>query len=215
MKSCSLRFYETMKLFLLPLVGLLLSMASCTSPHGKVVSAEYLSRYEGGGSLSTLWYYGADEKYHYFRHSNKTNTPFRIRKDGFQWPEDRAFTGYEEGDLIRDELSRHYLLRLGIQITPEVSASDVLAILAVRPKQKHETWKVDKYGKHIRIQTGSPFPSPYPFEIWAHTEDGGWTRIRQSAESTNPILNPNTDWRRTGPIDPRSIDDLLTPPVLQ
>ena len=201
-----------MKLLLLFLCSLLVLSPSCTSPHGKVVSAKYLSQYEGGGSLSTLWYYGADEKYHYFRHLHKTSTPFRIRKDGFKWADDRVFEGYEDGDLIRDEVSRHYLHRKGIQIAPDVSTHDVLSILTVRSKQKHETWEVEKYGKHIRIRTNSPFPAPYPFhlfQIWSPTEDGGW------ALSTNPLLYPDTDWRRVGPISPRHIDELLEAPLIQ
>ena len=55
-------------------------MSSCTNPNGRIVTPEYLAQFEGCGSLSTLWYQGSDKDFHYFRHLNKTSTPYRIRR---------------------------------------------------------------------------------------------------------------------------------------
>ena len=52
---------------------------------GEVVTPEYLSRYEGGGSLSTLWYAGSDNEYHHFKHFVKTSTKYRISKNDLNW----------------------------------------------------------------------------------------------------------------------------------
>ena len=71
-----------------------LVVASCASPHGRVVTAESLSRFEGGGSMSTLWYYGSDGEFHYFRHLWKLSTPYRIEQDGFAWQPAVEFEGY-------------------------------------------------------------------------------------------------------------------------
>lgn len=61
-------------------------LGGCSSQKGRVVGPEYLARYEGGGSMSTLWYQGSDGRYHHFRHLHKTSTPYRVRRSDMPWP---------------------------------------------------------------------------------------------------------------------------------
>ena len=83
-------------------------LAGCSGPQGKVVSPEYLAGYEGGGSLSTLWYQGSDDRYHHFRHLNKQSTPYRIRRSDMPWPGEFPL-GSESlekaNSLVRNEFS--------------------------------------------------------------------------------------------------------------
>ena len=94
-------------LFRLAALGLC-CLAACSGSQGRVVSPEYLAGYEGGGSLSTLWYQGSDEHYHHFRHLNKQSTPYRIRRSDMPWPGEFPL-GSESLDktnsLVRNEFS--------------------------------------------------------------------------------------------------------------
>ena len=73
---------------------------------GKIVTPEYLSTYEGGGSLSTLWYYGSDDKYHYFKHFVKTTTAYRIKRNDLIWKKEFP-KGKEKPVLVEHELSEY------------------------------------------------------------------------------------------------------------
>ncbi len=70
-----------------------------------IVTPKYLSQFEGGGSLSTLWYCGSDEGYHYFLHFVKTKTKYRISRRDLNW-KDEFVKGTKEPSLVEHELSR-------------------------------------------------------------------------------------------------------------
>lgn len=53
---------------------------------GRVVSAHDVAQFRGGGSMSTLWYRGSDEKYHYFAHYVKVSTFYRVPRSELQIP---------------------------------------------------------------------------------------------------------------------------------
>ena len=74
---------------------------------GKVVSVAYLAQYEGGGSLSTLWYRGSDDKYHYFVHYVKASTKYRILKSELDWENEFKLNSGEKSVLVRKELSTY------------------------------------------------------------------------------------------------------------
>jgi hypothetical protein len=93
------------------LIALLLSGCSGLMPDvpfagGKIVSPEYLSRYEGGGSMSTIWYYGSDDKYHYFSHLVKASTKYRVLKEDLDWEIDFPYKS-ERARHIDGELKNH------------------------------------------------------------------------------------------------------------
>jgi hypothetical protein len=111
---------------------LMLMAASCTSQNGRVVTTERLSRFEGGGSLSTLWYYGSDGEYHYFRHLWKSSTPYRVKQGEFEWQPEVEFKGYADGRLVRSELSKYVLKAQGITITDRTHLGSIVEILAAR-----------------------------------------------------------------------------------
>ena len=154
------------------------AMTSCASPGGKVVSVERLARFEGGGSLSTLWYYGSDQDYHYFSHLWKSSTRYRIRHDEFSWKHDRTFSGYENGEHVEDELSRNLIAAQGIVLSDEVYPHQVLGILEVRPKDPAEQWKVDRRGDRIRIRKsrtdGRSFAPGSSVEFWRRDAERNW-----------------------------------------
>ena len=79
------RFFQSSALLLFSLIlGGCSGIVSLPGP-GPIVSPSYLRRYAHGGSMSTLWYLGSDERYHYFSHSYKTSTRYRVRRTDFQW----------------------------------------------------------------------------------------------------------------------------------
>jgi hypothetical protein len=53
---------------------------------GEVVRPSYLLQFCGGGSLSTLWYLGSDDSYHYFAHYVKSSTNYRVRRVDLKIP---------------------------------------------------------------------------------------------------------------------------------
>jgi hypothetical protein len=53
---------------------------------GRIVSAHEVAQFRGGGSMSTLWYRGSDERYHYFAHYVKVSTFYRVRRSELQMP---------------------------------------------------------------------------------------------------------------------------------
>ena len=75
-------------LLLLSLMAYLVSgcsgFVSGPSSRGRIVSPQYLDQFRHGGSLSTLWYKGSDEKYHYFAHYVKVSTYYRVRREDLQ-----------------------------------------------------------------------------------------------------------------------------------
>lgn len=83
-------------------------LSGCSGLHGRIVTPEYLSRFEGGGSMSTLWYQGSSEQFHHFRHLFKTSTPYRIRKTDMPWPNEFELGSQElnkRNSLVRREFS--------------------------------------------------------------------------------------------------------------
>jgi len=75
---------------------------------GRVVTPEYLARYEGGGSLSTLWYRGSDTTFHHFSHLHKISTPYRVKRSEMPWPNEFALGSQElnkRNSLVRREIS--------------------------------------------------------------------------------------------------------------
>lgn len=158
---------------------LMLTAASCTSPNGRVVTAERLSRFEGGGSLSTLWYYGSDGEYHYFRHLWKSSTPYRVKQGDFEWRPEVEFEGYTDGRLVRSELSKHVLKAQGITITDRTYKGSIFEILAAREgKDPEEKWVVDTHDGFVRIQKsrtdGKVFPPGGAVEFWREDDNGRW-----------------------------------------
>ena len=47
-----------------------------------------LQKYSHGGSMSTLWYLGSDQNYHYFQHKYKVVSDYRIRRECFNWKQE-------------------------------------------------------------------------------------------------------------------------------
>lgn len=93
---------------------LLAFLSACTglfpTPYpseGKIVTPEYLSKYEGGGSISTIWYRGSDDKYHYFVHLVKIKTKYRIRKEDLTWEID--FPLKSRPSMLIDGELRNYI----------------------------------------------------------------------------------------------------------
>jgi hypothetical protein len=77
--------------FLPAVTALLLCGCSGFTPsitNGRVVSPSYLAQYCGGGSMSTLWYRGSDQKYHYFAHYVKVSTLYRVPRSELQLPDE-------------------------------------------------------------------------------------------------------------------------------
>ena len=71
---------------------------------GRVVAPEYLATYEGWGSISTLWYRGSDDKYHYFFHFVKTTTRYRVARDDLIWKSEFPL-GSKDPVLVRGQLA--------------------------------------------------------------------------------------------------------------
>jgi hypothetical protein len=161
------------------ILAVVIMAASCASPNGRLVTAERLSRFEGGGSLSTLWYYGSDGEYHYFRHLWKSSTPYRVKQDEFEWRPEFKFDGYEGGKLVRYELSDHVLEAQGINILDRTYKGSVFDILAARDgKDPNEKWEVDTHEGFVRIRKsrtdGKVFPPGSSVEFWREDDNGNW-----------------------------------------
>jgi hypothetical protein len=62
---------------------------------GRIVSPHYLAQYRGAGSLSTLWYRGSDENYHYFAHYVKVSTLYRVRRQALRVPDEFPYKSRE------------------------------------------------------------------------------------------------------------------------
>ncbi len=158
---------------------LVLMTTSCASPNGRVVTAERLSRFEGGGSLSTLWYYGSDGEYHYFRHLWKSSTPYRVKRGEFEWRPEVEFNSYTDGKLVRSELSEHVLKAQGITIIDRTYSGLIFDILAARNgKDPEERWEVDTRGGYVRIRKsrtdGQVFAPGSAVEFWRKDDTGQW-----------------------------------------
>lgn len=75
-------------------IALGLTLAACSGflgswpAEGRVVAPGEVAKYQGGGSMSTLWYYGSDADYHYFAHFVKTATRYRVRREDLQLPDE-------------------------------------------------------------------------------------------------------------------------------
>ena len=100
------------KLYLLWIVVILNSGCSglLSNPfegNGKTVSVEYLSQYEGRGSVSTLWYRGSDAKYHYFVHYVKASTRYRIPRAELDWQNEFKLNTGKKFVLVAGELSTY------------------------------------------------------------------------------------------------------------
>ncbi len=161
------------------ILGLVLMTTSCTSPNGRVVTAEGLSRFEGGGSLSTLWYYGSDGEYHHFRHLWKSSTPYRVKDTEFEWHPEIEFKGYTDGKLVRSELSEQILKAHRITIIDGTYRGSIFEILAARDgKDPEEKWVVDTHEGFVRIRKsrtdGKIFPPGSAVEFWREDDNGHW-----------------------------------------
>jgi hypothetical protein len=66
-----------------------------TIGHNKTVSPSYLAQFRGGGSISTLWYRGSDQKYHYFSHYIKVRTNYRIHREELKIDEEFPYKSKE------------------------------------------------------------------------------------------------------------------------
>ena len=105
---------NTMKkmVYIAPLVLVLASGCSGLLPNpfeggGKIVSVEYLSKYEGGGSLSTLWYRGSDNKYHYFTHYVKASTKYKVYGEDLKWDNEFRINSGNKQTLVDGQLSKY------------------------------------------------------------------------------------------------------------
>ena len=85
MKSNVLQIMKHLKVFIILTVATALS--GCYSGFtiaqmgdGKLIAYEELRKFDSG-SLSTVWYQGSDEEFHYFVHFIKTSTRYRVRKE--------------------------------------------------------------------------------------------------------------------------------------
>ena len=94
-------------------------LTGCFAGNGRIVTVEYLSGYEGGDSLSTLWYKGTDEEFHYFTHFCKMSTPYRIRKSDLIWdnefPRGSDNLNDRNNTLVRHQLSDY--IKSKVEIT--------------------------------------------------------------------------------------------------
>jgi hypothetical protein len=90
-----------------------------TSPTPKTVSPEYLARFEGGGSLRTIWYHGSDEQFHYFSVLHKTSTPYRIKKNELKWDQEFLYGSCREATLVGNELSTFVEKQAELERPPE------------------------------------------------------------------------------------------------
>ena len=86
----------------------------------KTVSPAYLARFEGGGSLRTIWYRGSDERFHYFDVMHKTTTRYRIQKTELDWEREFPYGSRREGILVGNELSTFLAEETRPDRTPEL-----------------------------------------------------------------------------------------------
>lgn len=175
-------FHNMKIMHLAALAGLGSLVAGCAHPQGRVVSPEWLSGFEGGGSLSTLWYYGSDGRYHHFRHLWKTVTPYRVKQDGFEWRAGTVEPGESNGVLVRRELSDHVLRARGITISDKTPRSAVFGILAARGgKEAAVTWEVGTRDGFVRIlksrTDGVLFAPGCAVEVWGVDGKGNWVAL--------------------------------------
>ncbi len=80
-------------------------LPSSLSRGGQVVSPDYLAQFEGGGSLSTVWYLGSDDEYHYFVHYVKIATKYRINKKNLPWSNEHPLGQEYKPQLVEHEFS--------------------------------------------------------------------------------------------------------------
>ena len=92
---------------LVAVLSLVAVVGCATSQTGRIVTPEYLARFEGGGSLRTVWYYGSDEQFHYFSVLHKNSTPYRIKKAELKWDREFPYGSRQEATLVTNELSTY------------------------------------------------------------------------------------------------------------
>ena len=104
--------FSAVKIMLI--IALIFGVSACSgflpsslSKGGKIVSPDYLAQYEGGGSLSSLWYRGSDDKYHYFVHYVKISTRYRILRDKLVWMDEFQIGNNQKPILVNNELSSY------------------------------------------------------------------------------------------------------------
>ena len=129
--------------------------------------------------MSTVWYYGSDGEYHYFRHLWKSSTPYRVKQAEFEWQPAIKFDGYTDGKLVRNELSEHVLNAQSITIIDRTYKGSVFEILAVRDgKDPNEKWEVDTNEGFVRIRKSRTddkvFPPGSAVEFWREDDNGNW-----------------------------------------
>lgn len=87
----SVLFRRSLCMVLLVMMGSCSGFSPALQSKGMIVSPTYLSRFSRGGSLSTLWYMGSDNKYHYFCHRVKMITRYRIPRTELEWRDEFPF----------------------------------------------------------------------------------------------------------------------------
>ncbi|MGB0370271.1 MAG: hypothetical protein ACPGN3_02910 [Opitutales bacterium] len=93
--------------------GCISGLSKVSMTDGYLVSFEELDSYDGdGGSLSTVWYLGSDEKYHYFNHLAKISTKYKVYKEELMVPVEfpvgsqrSVYVLFEELDGVRQAVS--------------------------------------------------------------------------------------------------------------
>lgn len=72
----------------------LIALSGCASGFGvvqlgkgKEIEPNNLAQLQSG-SLSTVWYDGSDNEFHYFTHFVKTKTKYKVRRDELNWPDE-------------------------------------------------------------------------------------------------------------------------------
>ena len=137
---------------------------------------------EEPGPDGSLWYFGADDEFHYFVHMYRESTRYRIKRADLDLQTDLAFSGYEESEMVNEEAAQKVLAVMGVELSAKVPALTALQILEVRPKENAEHWKVDMLGEQIRIRKSSSHGIIYPpgtaVEFWSKDSDDEWVAAK-------------------------------------
>jgi hypothetical protein len=86
----------------------LIALSGCASGfsviqpgEGKEIEPSRLAQLQSG-SLSTVWYEGSDDEFHYFTHFVKTKTKYKVSRNELNWPDEfpssegrSVFAGYK------------------------------------------------------------------------------------------------------------------------
>lgn len=89
-------------LLLTILVGCASGVNKISTGKGKLTTPEELASLQSG-SLSTVWYLGSDEAFHYFTHFIKIETRYKIPKEELNWPSEYS-VALGKSEFAGDEL---------------------------------------------------------------------------------------------------------------